>query len=186
MYWKLCCVSVASVAVAAVSLSVGSSSESVRERVLVSGTVLENLRLGHPRLSEDDAWRALEQAALADDVRAHPDGLAARVGEDGLALSGGQRQRLSLARALARRPRLLILDEATSHQDPITQEAIRRSVAARPELTTIVIAHRADVVAGISEILALEASDAGALDTERARTGGSRGLERPQAERGGL
>ncbi|WP_456284957.1 amino acid ABC transporter ATP-binding/permease protein [Microbacterium sp. JZ101] len=154
--------------------------------VLVSGTVLENLRLGHPRLSEDDAWRALEQAALADDVRAHRDGLAARVGEDGLALSGGQRQRLSLARALARRPRLLILDEATSHQDPITQEAIRRSVAARPELTTIVIAHRADAVAGISEILALEASDAGALDTERARTGGSRGLERPQAERGGL
>lgn len=154
--------------------------------VLVTGTVLENLRLGHPRLSEADAWRALEDAALADDVRAHPDGLAAAVGEDALALSGGQRQRLSLARALAREPRVLVLDEATSHQDPLTQEAIRRSIAARPELTAIVIAHRADAVAGISETLALQASDAGALDRERAGTRGSRSLDRPKAERGGL
>ena len=123
--------------------------------VLVSGSVLDNLRLGNPRLSEDEAWSALEEASLADDVRAHPDGLAVRLSEDGLSLSGGQRQRLGLARALARRPQVLVLDEATSHQDALTQRAIRRAIAARPDLTAIVIAHRPDAVAGIERVVRL-------------------------------
>ncbi|WOF21873.1 ABC transporter ATP-binding protein [Microbacterium betulae] len=123
--------------------------------VLVSGTVLDNLRLGAPRLTEAEAWSALEDASLADDVRAHPDGLDARVAEDALSLSGGQRQRLGLARALARRPRVLVLDEATSHQDVLTQRAIRLAIAKRPDLTAVVIAHRADAVAGMDRVIRL-------------------------------
>lgn len=121
--------------------------------VLISGSVLANLRFGNPSLSEEDAWSALERAALADDVRAHPDGLDARLSEDALSLSGGQRQRLALARALARTPRIVILDEATSHQDPVTARAVREGVASLPGVTTIVIAHRAAALDGIDEIV---------------------------------
>lgn len=121
--------------------------------VLVAGSVLDNLRLGNPELGEDAAWAALEEASLADDVRAHSNGLRARLSEDGLSLSGGQRQRLSLARALARAPRILILDEATSHQDPATARAVRDAVASRPDLTVVVIAHRADATRGIARTL---------------------------------
>jgi len=124
--------------------------------VLVSGTVLANLRFGHPDLTEDDAWLALERAALADDVRAHPDGLNARLSEDALSLSGGQRQRLALARALARGPRIVILDEATSHQDPDTARAVRDGVRSLPGATLVVIAHRRASLDGVEAVLRMD------------------------------
>ncbi|WP_221583919.1 ABC transporter ATP-binding protein [Microbacterium sp. G2-8] len=123
--------------------------------VLVSGTVRDNLRLGCPELDDAAAWRALEQAALADDVRAHPDGLDAPLREEGLSLSGGQRQRLSIARAMARDPRILILDEATSHQDAETQRLVRAGVEGNPDLTIVVVAHRDDAISGIERVLRL-------------------------------
>lgn len=123
--------------------------------VLIRGSVLDNLRLGAPELTEEQAWRALEDAQLADDVRAHPAGLAAQLSDDALSLSGGQRQRLSLARALAREPRILVLDEATSHQDPATQRAVRLALERRAGLTAIVVAHRPEAALEASAILRL-------------------------------
>jgi ATP-binding cassette subfamily C protein CydD len=82
---------------------------------LASGSIADNVRLGSPWLSDREVWEALERVGLADWVRRLPGRLDSPVGEEGRLLSGGQRSRLALARALARRPRLLLLDEPTAH-----------------------------------------------------------------------
>jgi ABC-type multidrug transport system fused ATPase/permease subunit len=87
-------------------------------------TIRENVTLGRPGITDDDVWAALRLAEADGFVAALPDGLDTVVGERGAALSGGQRQRLTLARALAGRPRLLVLDDATSAVDPRVEAAI--------------------------------------------------------------
>ncbi|MCW4458487.1 ABC transporter ATP-binding protein [Microbacterium sp. MPKO10] len=126
-----------------------------QKATLLSGSVFENLRLGRPELTQGDAWRALRMAHLDREIRALDEGIDTQIGTDGDTLSGGQRQRLALARALARRPRVLVLDEATSHQDPQTQIAIRDAVADVTECTVIVIAHRSDAISGIDNHVVL-------------------------------
>ncbi len=114
-----------------------------QELVLLSGTVRENIALGAD-IPEEDVWRALRLAGAEEFVRALPDGLDTDLGERGMKLSGGQRQRLSLARALARRPRLLILDEVTSALDPETERKLVSCIghlARQERLTVIAITH---------------------------------------------
>lgn len=111
---------------------------------LIDGTIRENLRLAGP--ADDDAlWSALEDAALADRVRADPAGLDARVGPNGERLSGGERRRLGLARAYLRRAPWLVLDEPTEGLDPATEAQVltaldRRLKAAGQGL--IIVSHR--------------------------------------------
>lgn len=112
---------------------------------LFRGTVLENLRVGNPGLSEEDALAALEAASISD----------VALGTNAAALSGGQKQRVCLARALARRPRVLILDEATSHQDALNQAELSQTLSRLQDTTVIIIAHRQAALAGVDRIIEL-------------------------------
>jgi ATP-binding cassette, subfamily C, bacterial len=114
-----------------------------QELTLVEGSILDNVTLGDERIGRDAALEAIETAGLGDFVRTLPEGLDSPVGVVGGKLSGGQRQRISLARALVRKPRLLILDEVTSALDYETEQQICASLARlSPPTTTIAITHR--------------------------------------------
>ncbi|WCB91451.1 Putative multidrug export ATP-binding/permease protein [Baekduia alba] len=129
-----------------------------QDTFLFDGTVAENLRYGAWDAS-DDALRAAAELAEADGfVRALPDGYDTPVGERGVRLSGGQRQRLTIARALARNPSILVLDEATSAVDNETEAAIQRSLMrVSHQRTTIVIAHRLSTIRHADAIHVLQA-----------------------------
>jgi thiol reductant ABC exporter CydD subunit len=123
--------------------------------VLFAGTVASNLRLARPDASDDELWEALATAASDGFVRALPRGLLTPVGEGGIRLSGGERQRLALARALLRDAPILILDEATSHLDEATQDAVLEHLAlARRDRTVVLIAHRLEV-ARLADVVAV-------------------------------
>ncbi|MDT7796197.1 MAG: hypothetical protein QOD59_5638 [Mycobacterium sp.] len=116
-----------------------------------------NLRLAAPEATDDELWRALERARLADVVAEMPDGLDTVVGERGYRLSGGQRQRLTIARLLLGRSRVVILDEATAALDSQSEAAVQLALAeALAGRTSIVIAHRLSTVRAADVILVVE------------------------------
>jgi ATP-binding cassette, subfamily B, bacterial len=119
-------------------------------------TVRGNVTLGLD-VDDDTVWSALRLAQAERFVRALAGGLDTRVGERGTSLSGGQRQRLALARALVRRPRLLVLDDATSSVDPAVEEAILRGLrTADLAATVLVVAYRRATIALADEVVYLE------------------------------
>ncbi|MGH7691027.1 MAG: ATP-binding cassette domain-containing protein, partial [Gemmatimonadaceae bacterium] len=114
-----------------------------QESLLFHDTILANLQWADPRATLTDVWDALRAAAAEDFVRRLPAGLDTVVGDRGARLSGGERQRLALARALLRRPALLVLDEATSAVDAESEGRILDAIEAlRGSITTILVSHR--------------------------------------------
>jgi ATP-binding cassette subfamily B protein len=127
---------------------------------LFDDTVRGNVTLGAEWISDDQVWAALRAAQADGFVAALTDGLDARLGERGTSLSGGQRQRISLARALVRRPRLLVLDDATSAVDPEVEarilEALRGSGTDGDRPTLLVVAYRKATIGLADEVVHLE------------------------------
>jgi ATP-binding cassette, subfamily C, bacterial len=127
-----------------------------QEMFLFHDTVLQNLTLGDPSIGDADIEWALRAAGAWDFVQALPQGLDTVMGERGAKLSGGQRQRIAIARALARRPSLLILDEVTTSLDPKTEAAICKTLRALSGVTVLVISHQSAMTAVADIVYRLE------------------------------
>jgi len=122
---------------------------------LIAGTVAENVALFR-QLPPERLRRAVEQAHLDTEVDALPDGIATRLSPDDRALSGGQRQRLTIARALAGDPDIIVLDEPTSALDAVSEHAVRQTLAELPDdRLVIIVAHRYSTLRSCTRILVL-------------------------------
>ncbi len=139
--------------------------ETLRQRValvaqdtyLFNITLRANILLARPDASETDLTAAIERSALSDFIASLPDGLETPVGERGVQLSGGQRQRVAIARAFLKDAPVLILDEATSHLDAISEAQVRRALSAlMRDRTTLVIAHRLSTVRDADLIVVMD------------------------------
>ena len=122
---------------------------------LLQGSIFTNLMIVRPELTDDEAWEALEMAALADDVRKMPMKLNTILSENGGGLSGGQKQRLLIARALVGKPKIVFMDEATSALDNVAQAHTVRALDSL-NCTRVVIAHRLSTIQNCSRIVMLE------------------------------
>jgi len=129
---------------------------------LFSGTIKENLLFVNPDASEKDLEDVLNKAACQNLLDRAEKGLDTMIGEGGLKLSGGEKQRLSIARALLRKPKLLLFDEATSALDSLTEEEISdtiRDISRQGNQVTILIAHRLSTIMHADRIYVLEKGD---------------------------
>ena len=131
---------------------------------LVAGTVADNLRLAAPKASDAELWAVLEEACLAERIRAAPEGLATYVGDDGERLSGGERRRLALARAYLRDAPWLLLDEPTEGLDPETETQVVVRLDARLKRTgqgLILVSHRPAPVAICPKVVRMDGQEKG-------------------------
>jgi ABC-type bacteriocin/lantibiotic exporter with double-glycine peptidase domain len=127
-----------------------------RDPVLFDGTIASNLLFVRPSSTEPELEKALQQVGLASLVASLPNGLKQRIGPDGCQLSGGERQRLALARAILQDPRIVILDEATSCLDPLSELSILRLLRESLSFSTfIVISHRSTTFPDFARVLFL-------------------------------
>lgn len=128
-----------------------------QDTVLFNDTLYNNLAYGRPEASEAEVHQAAQQAHLTNFIQSLPEGYNTKVGERGLKLSGGEKQRVAIARVLLKNPPLLILDEATSSLDSISEQAILDALnAISRQRTTLVIAHRLSTVRHANSILVME------------------------------
>lgn len=128
-----------------------------QDAFLSNMSIRENLQWFCPDASEEDIWSALRVAAIESLVASLPEGLETVIGDRGVRLSGGERQRIVLARALLRKPSILILDEATSSLDSENEQRIQQAIESlQGKLTILVIAHRLSTVRKADTIVVLE------------------------------
>jgi len=124
--------------------------------LLRSGTVMENLRYGNQDATDEEVMQAAEAANIHDFIVSLPAGYETEIGQNGVSLSEGQRQRLSIARALIKRPDILVLDEPSSALDNLTEKSIFRSLPFLVRNKTLfVVAHRLSTIEDSDRILLL-------------------------------
>lgn len=128
-----------------------------QETFLFSDTLRENIRFGNLEARDEDIEEAADISRLALDMDQMPEGFETLVGERGITLSGGQKQRTSIARAVIRKPRILILDDALSAVDTYTEEAILQKLREiMKERTSIIVSHRISTIRDADQIVVLE------------------------------
>ena len=144
---------------------------------LFSGTIRENLLWGNPNATEADLWQALETAQARDFVEEKPGGLDEPVAQGGRNFSGGQRQRLTIARALVRKPEILILDDSASALDFATDAKLRRAIREMEGGPTVfIVSQRASSIRYADTIIVLDDGQAVGIGTHPAAAGKLPGL----------
>ena len=138
----------------------------LQKNVLFSGTIASNLQWGDINASEEEMMKACKIAQAEEIVNAKPEGLQSRVEQGGANFSGGQKQRLCIARAIMKKPKILILDDSTSAVDTKTDRLIRRGLKEDlPEMTKIVIAQRISSIEDADQIIILDDGKINAIGT---------------------
>ena len=138
----------------------------LQNNVLFSGTILENLRWGDKEASEEECRRACELACASEFIEKLPDGYNTYIEQGGTNVSGGQKQRLCIARALLKKPKILILDDSTSAVDTATDAKIRRAFAQEiPGTTKLIIAQRISSVEHADRIIVMHEGEVNGFGT---------------------
>ena len=138
----------------------------LQNNLLFSGTIAENLRWGNPQASDEELQKACELAQADSFIRTFPQGYETRIEQGGTNVSGGQKQRLCIARALLKKPRILILDDSTSAVDTHTDAMIRKALKEfLPETTKIIIAQRVASVMEADRIVLMDKGGISAVGT---------------------
>ena len=138
----------------------------LQKNTLFSGTILENLRWGKEDATEEECREACRQACADEFIEKMPDGYDTYIEQGGTNVSGGQRQRLCIARALLKRPKILILDDSTSAVDTATDAHLRRAISSRVEgLTKVIISQRILSIQDADRIIVMEDGRVAAFDT---------------------
>ena len=138
----------------------------LQQNVLFAGTILDNLRWGNPDATEEDCKEACRLACADEFIEKMPDGYNTMITQGGTNVSGGQKQRLCIARALMKKPKILVLDDSTSACDTATDAKIRRAFAEKiPGTTKLIIAQRISSVQDCDRIVVLENGTVNAFDT---------------------
>ena len=128
-----------------------------QKAVLFSGSIRSNMKWGKEDATEDEMWKALEVAQAEEFVKKKENGLDAKVEQGGRNFSGGQRQRLTIARALVKKPEILILDDSSSALDYATDAALRMGLRKSfPETTIFIVSQRAASILHADQILVLD------------------------------
>lgn len=136
-----------------------------QKAVLFKGTVSSNLRWGKPDATEEEMWRALTLAQAKEIVEGKDGKLEAHIAQNGKNLSGGQRQRLTIARALVRKPEILILDDSASALDYATDARLRAALRTIEDTTTFIVSQRASTIRHADKIIVLDDGEVAGIGT---------------------
>ena len=128
-----------------------------QDTYLFNNTLKDNILIAKPNATEQELQEAVNLSALSEVVQSLPEGLETMVGERGASLSGGQRQRVAIARAFLKNAPVLILDEATSHLDALSENIVHKALnQLKINRTTLIIAHRLSTVRNADQIIVLD------------------------------